>query len=99
MLVLISDQDLQGKGYMAVIAQSASLDNTQPGFTDFKLFDAADDGPIVLGPVPSPVIHGTSGASPTEALVEVSVPPIAGFDLTPVFALIAIRFLLLLLGW
>jgi len=27
------------------------------------------------------------------------IPPIAGIDLTPVFALIAIRFLLLLIGW
>lgn len=27
------------------------------------------------------------------------IPPIAGIDLSPVFALIAIRFLLLLLGW
>jgi YggT family protein len=27
------------------------------------------------------------------------IPPIAGLDLSPVFALIAIRFLLLLLGW
>lgn len=27
------------------------------------------------------------------------IPPIAGFDLSPIFALIAIRFLLLLLGW
>mgnify|MGYP001827188799 CR=1 FL=1 len=27
------------------------------------------------------------------------LPPIAGIDLSPLFALIAIRFLLLLLGW
>jgi YggT family protein len=27
------------------------------------------------------------------------VPPIAGIDLSPLFALIAIRFLILLLGW
>jgi len=27
------------------------------------------------------------------------IPPIAGFDLSPIFALIGIRFLLLLLGW
>jgi YggT family protein len=27
------------------------------------------------------------------------IPPIAGFDLSPLFALIALRFLLLLLGW
>lgn len=27
------------------------------------------------------------------------IPPIAGFDLSPLFALIAIRFLMLLLGW
>ena len=27
------------------------------------------------------------------------IPPIAGFDLSPLFALIAIRFLLLLIGW
>jgi len=27
------------------------------------------------------------------------IPAIAGFDLSPLFALIAIRFLLLLLGW
>lgn len=27
------------------------------------------------------------------------IPPIAGFDLSPLFALIAIRFLVLLLGW
>jgi YggT family protein len=27
------------------------------------------------------------------------IPPIAGIDLTPIFALIAIRFLLLLIGW
>ena len=27
------------------------------------------------------------------------IPPIAGIDLSPVFALIGIRFLLLLLGW
>ena len=27
------------------------------------------------------------------------IPPIAGIDLSPLFALIAIRFLILLLGW
>jgi YggT family protein len=27
------------------------------------------------------------------------IPPIAGIDLSPVFALVGIRFLLLLLGW
>ena len=27
------------------------------------------------------------------------IPPIAGIDLSPIFALIAIRFLLLLIGW
>ncbi len=27
------------------------------------------------------------------------IPPVAGFDLSPIFALIAIRFLLVLLGW
>jgi YggT family protein len=27
------------------------------------------------------------------------IPPIAGLDLSPLFALIAIRFLLLLIGW
>lgn len=36
---------------------------------------------------------------PVLAPIQRIIPPIAGFDLSPLFALIAIRFLLLLLGW
>jgi YggT family protein len=36
---------------------------------------------------------------PVLAPIQRFVPPVAGFDLSPLIALIAIRFLLLLLGW